>query len=137
MNASMSGRTSSKGTGFWARVNYSDGVTEEVEIESDGSIYLQRGGAVDDAYMFEAYSGRRGTTVQIKMHLQGRQYVPSHVLALIGFNARPARVAAASIGSITTKVTIGGNEGATCTKCKRHNEYAAPSRAYVCYECRV
>jgi hypothetical protein len=27
--------------------------------------------------------------------------------------------------------------GATCKRCKEHNEYAAPSAAYVCYRCRV
>lgn len=27
-------------------------------------------------------------------------------------------------------------DGATCKRCKRHNEYAAPSSTYLCYECR-
>lgn len=26
--------------------------------------------------------------------------------------------------------------GATCTKCREHNEYAEPSTTYVCYRCR-
>lgn len=27
-------------------------------------------------------------------------------------------------------------QGATCTRCNLHNEYAPPSASYICYECR-
>lgn len=32
--------------------------------------------------------------------------------------------------------TVPPVQGATCTRCNLHNEYAPPSASYICYECR-
>lgn len=42
------------------------------------------------------------------------------------------------VEAVKVDVKINGcAPGAVCTKCNEHNEYAEPSKTYVCYRCRV